>query len=189
LIGLHRIQQPESPVASVPGPDAAARDEQVQAQARTFLQANDVPSELVDAMFRHTPPDVYWLSERDEQTLGARSPAFERFLEEKCAWNDALEQSVYKGERSIGDLKEMWSCRTRVTQPAAQKALALALKDKAAVDASGKPTDIPAKPKVKPAPQPKGTSSCYKRGTVDPNGNECADGTQKATKVAPEVPG
>jgi hypothetical protein len=120
LLGIHRPQPDDS-----------------EAQARDFLRENEVPPYLTEEMFRHTSNDVYWLSERDEKNLGARSPFFAQYLASKCAWSDTLERSVYMGERPIEDLKEMWACRTRVTQPAARKALALALKAKSNPDANG----------------------------------------------------
>lgn len=188
LIGIHRphVLEPQSSLA--PGSDAAALDEQAQSQARAFLQANDVPNDLIELMFRHGPEDVYWLSEGDEQSLGAKSPSFERFLAEKCQWNDTLEQAVYKGEKPLEDLKEMWACRNRVTQPVAQKALALALKEKSTRDASGKPVDTKStdtkptdkrksKPNGKPHPpndKTTGAAPCRKKDTTDPNTDECA---------------
>ena len=127
LIGLYRPQLDDADAALLPAPDAAILEDAMQADARAFVQDNAVPDHLVDEMFRHGASDVYWLSERDERDLGAKSPMFEKFLAAKCAWSDALERSVYKGERPIEDLKEVWVCRARLTQPAARQALASAL--------------------------------------------------------------
>jgi hypothetical protein len=126
LIGIYHPQLDDADVALLPPPDAAILEDGILADARAFVQENAVPDYLVDEMFRHSASDVYWLSERDERNLGAKSPSFEKFLAAKCAWSDSLERAVYKGERPIEDLKEVWVCRARLTQPAARQALASA---------------------------------------------------------------
>jgi len=128
LIGIHRPRLDESDVALLAPPDAAILEDGILADARAFVQENAVPNYLVDEMFRHSASDVYWLSERDEQNLGTKSPSFEKFLAAKCAWSDTLERAVYKGERPLEDLKQVWVCRARLTQPAARQALDSALK-------------------------------------------------------------
>ncbi len=127
LIGMYRPQLDDADLGSLPAPDAAILEDSIQADARAFAQENAVPDYLVDEMFRHGERDVYWLSERDEQNLGAKSPSFEKLLSAKCAWSDTLERAVYKGERSIEELKQVWVCRARLTQPAARQALDAAL--------------------------------------------------------------
>ncbi len=127
LIGVYRPQLDDADASLLPGPDAAILEDDMLADARALVQDNAVPEYLVDEMFRHTASDVYWLSERDEQNLGAKSPSFEKFLAAKCAWSDTLERSVYRGERPIEDLRQVWICRARLTQPAARQALASAL--------------------------------------------------------------
>ncbi|MGP8096723.1 MAG: hypothetical protein ACLPUH_05250 [Steroidobacteraceae bacterium] len=127
LIGMYRPQLDDADAAQLPAPDAAILEDSIQADARAFVQENAVPDYLIDEMFRHSARDVYWLSERDEQNLGAKSPSFEKFLAAKCAWSDTLERSVYKGERPIEELKQVWVCRARLTQPAARQALDSAL--------------------------------------------------------------
>jgi hypothetical protein len=130
LIGIHRSGLADSEYAALSPTEAALREDSVQDQVRAFLLENAVPGYLIEDMSRHTSNDVYWLSERDEQNLGAKSPSFERYLAANCGWSDNMERAVYKGERPFDDLKGVWACRDRLTQPAAHKALAMALKDR-----------------------------------------------------------
>ena len=81
---------------------AALIEDSLQAPVRDFLTANEVPSDLVDELFKHLPTEVYWLTEHDEEMLGAKSAAFQKFLTKNCAWDDALEKAVFRGERLEG---------------------------------------------------------------------------------------
>lgn len=87
------------------------------ATVRAFLEDNAVPRYLLDEMFRHASDDAYWLSAEDLKNLSYRSPAYDRYLRDKCAWDD---------RKPVEDLKRMLTCRDRVTQGAARQALALA---------------------------------------------------------------
>jgi hypothetical protein len=87
------------------------------ATVRAFLEDNAVPRYLLDEMFRHASDDAYWLSAEDQKNLGYRSPAYDRYLRDKCAWDD---------RKPVEDLKRMLKCRDRLTQDAARQALALA---------------------------------------------------------------
>jgi hypothetical protein len=133
LLGIHRVGLAESEWVSRPTSEAALMEDGLQTPVRDFLTANEVPSELVDELFKHLPTDVYWLTEHDEETLGIKSAAFQKFLAKNCAWDDALEKAAYKGER-LEELKAFSACRIRVTVPAARKVLAQALKEKALED-------------------------------------------------------
>jgi hypothetical protein len=127
LLGIHRLGLAESEWVSKPTSEAALIEDTLQAPAREFLVENEVPSALIEELFRHLPTDTYWLTDADEQALGAKSPAFQKFLAKNCAWKDDLDKAVLKGER-LGEMQEFSACRARVTRPAARKALALALK-------------------------------------------------------------
>ena len=133
LLGVHRVGLAQSEWQSRSTTDAALIEDSLQTQVRDFLTENEVPSELVDELFKHLPTDVYRLTEHDEETLGVKSVAFQKFLAKNCAWDDALEKAVLKGER-LEEMKAVSACRVRVTLPAARKALARALKDKALED-------------------------------------------------------
>jgi hypothetical protein len=148
LLGIHRPGLAESEWALMPTAEAALLEDGVQSPVRQFLVENDVPSGLIDELFKHNSTDVYWLSETDEQSLGAKSPSFQKYLAKNCGWNDTLERAVYKGERPFDDLKELTACRNRVTQPAAHKALAQAVKEN-----SPPRKEKPAPQKEKAAPQ------------------------------------
>lgn len=87
------------------------------ATVRAFLEDNALPRYLLDEMFRHAFDDAYWLSAEDLKNLGYRSPAYDRYLRDKCAWDD---------RKPVEDLKRMLTCRDRLTQGAARQALALA---------------------------------------------------------------
>jgi hypothetical protein len=130
LLGIHRVGLAESEWVSKPTSEAALLEDSLQTPARDFLVENEVPSDLIEELFKHLPTDVYWLTEHDEQMLGAKSPSFQKFLAKNCAWDDTLEKAVYRGER-LEEMKALSVCRTRVTLPAARKALAQALKEKA----------------------------------------------------------
>ena len=130
LIGINRPYIVDSDAVSAPTADATIAETSALARVRVFLQENAVPDYLVDEMFRHASDDAYWLSADDEKSLGLRSPAFDRYLMKKCAWDDNLERDAYGGKRPIDDLKQMLKCRTRVTQDAARQALALASKER-----------------------------------------------------------
>lgn len=130
LVGIHRVGMAESEWVSKPTSEAALIEDSLQTPARDFLAENEVPSDLIEKLFKHLPTDVYWLTEHDEQALGAKSPLFQRFLSKNCAWDDTLEKALYKGER-LEEMKALSVCRTRVTLLAARKALAQAVKEKA----------------------------------------------------------
>jgi hypothetical protein len=130
LLGIHRLGLAESEWLSRPTSEAALIEDSLQAPVRDFLTENDVPSDLVDELFKHPPTDVYWLTAHDEKRLGVKSTAFQKFLAKNCAWDDALEKAVLRGER-IEEMKALSACRVRLTLPAARKALAQALKEKA----------------------------------------------------------
>lgn len=144
LLGMSRPYLADAESATLPPAEVALRQDALAMQAQAFLQENAVPADLVKEMLERLPSDVYWLSESDEVNLGVMSPSFVQLLTNKCAWDDNIAHEVYGGKRPMEDLKQMWVCRDRVTQPAAQKALSAALKEKAAREAN---------PKVKDAPQ------------------------------------
>ena len=98
---------------------------------RDFLTENEVPSDLVEELFKHLPTEVYWLTEHDEEMLGVKSAAFQKFLAKNCAWDDALEKAVFRGER-LEEMKAFSACRIRVTL-AAMPRRTTALAAKAAV--------------------------------------------------------
>jgi hypothetical protein len=128
LVGVSLPGVDESRLASLPTAQAAVLRDQAQEQARAFLQENKVPPFLAEEMFKHEGAQVYWLSEQDERSLGSRSVAFDQYLVARCGWDDSIEHEVFAGKRPMGDLKQMWACRARVTQPDARKALSAALK-------------------------------------------------------------
>jgi hypothetical protein len=136
LLGMHRPALAGSPAS----PTAAdALEDGLLARERAFLMANTVPNDLLEAMFRHSATEVYWLSSHDEQALGDKSPAFRRFLTQKCAWSDSLERDVYAGKKPFKDLTAVLACRDRLTLPAARRALAAALAEKSTRDRGGTP--------------------------------------------------
>jgi hypothetical protein len=95
---------------------------------REFLRENDVPADLSERVMRPASGRVYWLNDADEAKLNSRSPAFARYLELHCHWNDETEIEVRVGKRPFTDMKDMWACRSRTTQSDAAAALAAALK-------------------------------------------------------------
>jgi hypothetical protein len=128
LLGIHRPGLAGSEWAALPTAEAALREDALQSPVRDFLVESEVPGELIGQLFSHLPTDAYYLSQGDETTLGSKSPTFQKFLAKNCHWNDSLERAVYQGERPADDLRKLASCRARVTQAEAKKALAAALK-------------------------------------------------------------
>jgi hypothetical protein len=133
LLGIHRVGLAESEWVSRSTSEAALIEDGLQAPVRDFLSENEVPSGLADALFKHLPTDIYWLTEQDEAMLGVKSAAFQKYLVKNCAWDDVLEKAVFRGER-LEEMKALSACRIRFTLPAARKALAQALKEKVLED-------------------------------------------------------
>jgi hypothetical protein len=127
LLGVSRPGLAESQWAAMPTAEAALLEDGMQATVRTFLSDHEVPPDIVDEMFARPPTDVYWLSEQQERELSPRSPAFAKFLKDKCGWSEDLERAVYQGQ--LDEFKKLTDCRLRTIQPEARKALAQALKD------------------------------------------------------------
>jgi hypothetical protein len=98
------------------------------AAVRDFLRENEVPANLSEQVMRPASGSVYWLNGTDEANLNSRSPSFTRYLTLHCHWNDEIEREVRGGKRPVADMKDMWDCRSRVTQSDAAVALAAALK-------------------------------------------------------------
>jgi hypothetical protein len=121
LIGINRpylvASEARSTSAATAPADAMGAESGALAKVRAFLEGNAVPRYLLDEMFRHASDDAYWLSAEDLKNLGYRSPAYDRYLRDKCAWDD---------KKPVEELKQMLTCRDRVTQGAARQALALA---------------------------------------------------------------
>ncbi|MEP6883615.1 MAG: hypothetical protein ABJC66_02590 [Gammaproteobacteria bacterium] len=130
LLGINRPYFADADAATQPAvgaaADAVAPDTKGLGQVRAFLHDNDVPSYLVEEMFRHPSDDAYWLSAEDEKNLGYKSPSFKKFLKAQCAWDDAIEREAYAGKRPIDDLKQLLKCKDRVTLEAAHQVLLVA---------------------------------------------------------------
>jgi hypothetical protein len=149
LLGIHRPGLAGSEWTTLPGAEAALREDGLQAPVRDFLVENEVPGDLVERLFSHLPTDAYYLSDGDETSLGSKSPAFQKFLAKNCGWNESLERAVYQGERPAADLRTLASCRARVTQPEAKQALDAALEDRSGAP---KPAVAPIKTSVEHHP-------------------------------------
>src|SRR3984885_7160910 len=126
LIGVNRPFIADAEPPSQSQVDTGLVESKGLTQVRDFLQDNEVPAYLVEEMFRHASNDAYWLSERDEATLGYRSPSFNRYLAAKCGWSDSVEREVYARKKPLEDLTQMLKCRPRIPQAAAPEALAQA---------------------------------------------------------------
>jgi hypothetical protein len=110
--------------AQLIGLDHPAVDGAVVAEVQAFLKQNEAPAYLAEEMFRSKSPGVYVLSERDEATLGALSPAFKHYLADNCGWDETLERDVYAGRRPFAVLKTMTECRRKQSLIDGKKALA-----------------------------------------------------------------
>jgi len=98
--------------------------------AGEFLEVNGVPAQLL-AEFARPMSEIYWLTPADEHALGAKSPAFARYLQTRCAWDSAVEREVVSGKRTFAAMSAALECRARVTQSDARKALNRALAERA----------------------------------------------------------
>ena len=172
LLGIHRVGLAESEWVSRPTSEAALIEDSLQTPVRDFLAENEVPSELVDELFKHLPTDVYWLTEHDEERLGVKSAAFQKFLAKNCAWDDALEKAVFKGER-LEEMRALSACRARVTLPAGRKALAQALKEKALEDKASEVKALGGKPSEGKPPEAKAPEAKAPEGKA-PEGKAAA---------------
>ncbi len=94
--------------------------------AEEFLEVNGVPAQLL-AEFARPTSEIYWLTPADEHALGARSPAFARYLKTHCAWDPDVERDVFSGKRTFAAMSAPLECRARATRSDAHKALARAL--------------------------------------------------------------
>jgi hypothetical protein len=167
LLGIHRVGLAESEWVSRPTSEAALIEDSLQTPVRDFLTANEVPSDLVNELFKHLPTDVYRLTEHDEEMLGVKSAAFQKFLAKNCAWDDALEKAVFRGER-LEEMKALSACRIRVTLPAARKALAQALKEKALEEKALEEKALEEKALEEKAPDGKPPKAKAPEGTAAP---------------------
>jgi hypothetical protein len=132
LVGINRpyIVDSKAPTGAGLLTDASADDTAALKRVRAFLQANEVPENLIEEMFRHPSDDAYWLSDQDEKNLGFRSRSLTRYLAANCAWDDAREREVYAGKRPPDELTRMWQCRARATRQPAHAALLAASHEK-----------------------------------------------------------
>lgn len=194
LLGIHRVGLADSEWVARPAAEAALIEESLQMPVRDFLTENEVPSDLVDELFKHLSTEVYWLTEHDEEMLGVKSAAFQKFLAKNCAWDDALEKAVLRGER-LEEMKTLSACRIRVTLPAAHKALAQALKEKALDEKApdGKAPDIKApdtrapdtKARAGKPTEPKGLGNQATAPKPRPGSSESARTSGQTSAVAP----
>lgn len=82
-VGLHR------PYLASP----SSSDESVELQAnvmrkiRVYLDANLVPSRLIDTMMSRPSNDIYWLTDRDIEDLGEYPPELEELFISKCKYD------------------------------------------------------------------------------------------------------
>ncbi|MDP8983612.1 MAG: hypothetical protein M3N97_00965 [Pseudomonadota bacterium] len=166
LIGIHRPYVVDSQLSLLSPADADNLENKVLKQARAYLQESNVPTYLIEEMFRRASNDVYWLSERDIENIGHRTPAFDQYLVAKCAWDDTIEREAYSGKRPFDDLKEMWTCRDQVARPAAHQAFFLAYKEL-----------IERENRKVIEKLVKNSFICHTKGVVDPKTEECPDFT------------
>jgi ATP-dependent protease ClpP protease subunit len=152
LVGIHRPYIISSQMAKLSPAQAEHAETDALERARAFLIANNVPTYLIEEMFRRSSEDVYWLTEADIQRLGYRAPWFDQYLIAKCGW---------KGKTPI-DVQTMdaMTCRLNFTSPVAMKAISQAF---AARFAAAHKLMINA------------ATPCHTKGTVDPKTMECPE--------------
>lgn len=175
LLGIHRPYLPNAQFAAFSPTDAEKIQTTILSRARAYLRQNEVPTYLVEEMFRRASNDVYWLSPRDISELGERSRWFDQYLVAKCGWDNRVEQAALHGVQAYSEpFRRMMACFDRVTRPAARRALFDALRrestrrgnsrDLTSIRAAVATEDL-----VKKLPR------CHEKGTIDPTTDECPD--------------
>jgi hypothetical protein len=150
LVGIHRPYIISSQLAKLSPAQADRAENYALQRAKAFLIANNVPTYLIEEMFRRSSEDVYWLTDADVERLGYRAPWFDQYLIAKCGW---------KGKSPIHvQTMDAMMCRLDFTSPVASKAISqsfaarLAAARKFMIDAA---------------------TPCHAKGTVEPKTEEC----------------
>lgn len=89
-LGIHRpyYKAPEG------GPASAKKQEDTMRQISTYLQSQRVAQYLIDEMMAHASNDIYWLTDRDLQSLGSYQAGIEEELISKCGYNRKREANL-----------------------------------------------------------------------------------------------
>ena len=89
-VGIHRPYF-KDPLGN---PESPKNQEEMMRKVRAYLASEGVPGYLVDVMMSHPSNDVYWLRERDLDSLGEYNPGIEETLIAKCGYKKPTKMFV-----------------------------------------------------------------------------------------------
>ncbi len=131
-LGIHRPYIHPRRLVSMSAREAETLQRNALRQARSYLENQDVPTNLIDKMFQRASTEVYWLSrdEIDEQ-LGRRPPWYEQFLIARCGLNKSLERKYFStnDEAILDQLATVDNCGVQLSIPEARAFLRSELKN------------------------------------------------------------
>lgn len=121
-LGIHRPYIHPRRLASATARNAEKLQRASLQQARSYLEGQDVPTNLIDKMFQRASTEVYWLSQDEiEEQIGRRPPWYEQFLIARCGFDKSLERKYFLTNDST-ILDYLWGiddCGTRLSLPEA----------------------------------------------------------------------
>ena len=96
-IGVHRPYVHPKRLLAMSILESERSQKQAMRAARAYLEANDVPTSIIDKMFQSASTQVHWLSRKElDDELGRRPPWFEQYLITHCGYDKALENRYFE---------------------------------------------------------------------------------------------
>lgn len=98
LVGIHRpyLKDPNG------NPESPKNQEALMRQVREYLNIAGVAQYLVDEMMSHPSNDVYWLKDRDLESLGTFSPGIEEALIANCGYKRSAQAVAEARSKEVG---------------------------------------------------------------------------------------
>ncbi len=97
VLGIHRPYIHPKRLVTLTPRQAENIQRSAQKEARLYLEEHDVPTSLIDKMFKLASTEVYWLSaDQAAAQLGRRPPWYEQFLIAHCGLNKSIEDRFFK---------------------------------------------------------------------------------------------
>jgi hypothetical protein len=109
FVGIHRTSITFAGAdtnSSIEKQDIVVRD------TETYLKAHRVPQNLIDEMLSRPSNDIYWISDKDLDTIGMYSPGYEEALVKKCGYIrfSRMVQENWSTSRINEHLKDFDNC-------------------------------------------------------------------------------
>jgi hypothetical protein len=122
LLGIHRPYLENARMAALSPAEARSAETGILQVARKYLQEKEVPSYLIEEMFRRASNEVYWLSIADIEQVGEFSSWFHQYSVAKCGMRTGETKEYY--DRVV-------ACQDAAIAPAAKKVLFQAMDQEA----------------------------------------------------------